>query len=62
MQQLYLLHSLLNYDINEFNKNYLNKGWIIKDVIIKHKESDKILFLLEKTGRKEKLENLNNLK
>lgn len=60
MQKTYKLDASSNYDINFFNKEYLDKGWKIKEKLIEM-EGKFVLLLLEKESRKEKLENIDRI-
>lgn len=60
MQKIYKLDATSNYDINHFNKEYIDKGWKIKEKLVTI-EDRYLILLLEKESRKEKLENINNI-
>lgn len=60
MQKLKKLSSNASqWELDNINTDYLNKGWIIINML--KMEGGFILLLLEKAGRKEKLNHINNL-
>lgn len=58
MQKLVFFENINSYDILTINNNFLDKGWIIKQIITHDR---KFILLFEKETRKEKLEHLNDL-
>jgi hypothetical protein len=59
MQQLIRLKNPYNVDIGIFNKDYLDKGWRVVNMVII--ESNTLIILVEKETRKDKLDHLNDL-
>lgn len=61
MQKLIMLWDIDVSDVTKINKEYLSDGWNIKETITFNDNHHKIIFLLEKETRKEKLEQLKDV-
>lgn len=58
MQKLVKLNNPFDSDVEKFNTTYLDKGWNIIKMLT---YDSKVILLIEKVNRKEKLEKLNEL-
>ena len=59
MQKLIKISIPNDNDLLKFEEKYLEKGWIIKQMVTY--DTNVLVFLLEKDTRKEKMENLQSI-
>lgn len=60
MQKLIKTKTYYDSEIQKFNTDYLDNGWVIVKVIDYDKGNNEVFLIIQKDTRKEKLNKINN--